>query len=53
MHAHRIMGSLWGKSVASRSCFSVKKCSVFGNRMPYFAVILSAAEETNVDPLKL
>ena len=35
------------------SCFSVKKRSVFGHRMPYFAVILSAAEETSVGPLKL
>ena len=35
------------------SCFSVKISSVFGHRMPHFPVILSAAEETNVGPLKL
>ena len=52
---------LWdrqGANVAEKkcmawSCFSVEKSSVFGHRMPHFAVILSAAEETNVCPLKL
>ena len=43
----------WGASIASCCCFSVKKRSVFGHRMPHFAVVLSAPKETNVAPLKL
>ena len=41
------------KKCMACSCFSVKKSSVFGHRMPHFAVILSAADETSVGPLKL
>ena len=41
------------KKCMAWSCFSVKKSNVFGHRMPHFAVILSAAEETSVGPLKL
>ena len=60
MHVHRIMGSPGGKYCKSlqRSVWRgvvspLKKSSVFGHRMSPFAVILSAAEETNVGPLKL
>ena len=39
------------KKCMALSCFSVKS-SVFGHRMPHFAVILSEAEVTNVGVLK-
>ena len=60
MHVHRIMGSQGGKYCKSlqRSVWRgvvspLKKSSFFRHRMPPFAVILSAAEETIVGPLKL
>ena len=39
------------KNCMAWSCFSVKS-SVFGHRMPHFAVILWETEVTNVSPLK-
>ena len=53
-YAHRIMGSPGGKHCKSlqrnvwRGAVSPFKTSVFGQRMPHFAVILWEAEVTNV-----
>ena len=56
--AHRILGSPGGqtlrvaiKNCMAWSCFSVKS-SVFGHRMPHFAVILRETEVTNLGALK-
>ena len=55
---HRILGSPGGQTlrVATKKCmawsrFSVKS-SVFGHRMPHFAVILCETGVTNVGALK-
>ena len=56
-YAHRIMGSPGGKHCKSlqrnvwRGAVSPFKTSVFGQRMPHFAVILWEAEVTNVGAL--
>ena len=56
-YAHRIMGSPGGKHWKSlqrnvwRGAVSPFKTSVFGQRMPHFAVILWEAEVTNVGAL--
>ena len=56
-YAHRIMGSPRGKHCKSlqrnvwRGAVSPFKSSVFGQRMPHFAVILWEAEVTNVGAL--
>ena len=41
------------KKCMTWSCFSDKKGSVFGHRMPHFVVILWEAEETSFGALKL
>ena len=57
--AHRILGSPGGKHCESlqrnvwRGAVSPGKSSVFGQRMQHFAVILLAAEVTNVGAKKL